>query len=237
MIGKLFPIRHLWTTPTHPVSPPPSCFPRIPGQQIDFSMYLHMGFSFISPIWCHDCSCSLPTPIINARVSWLGVREKRAESSKTHVALPPPCLVYLEFCSFFHSIYCFSLTHRGKQIFSVHRLGGTCTPSAFHMNVHMCIHLHKPACAQKILDHCDRVLAGFYAEVIYFRITVHYFCSSGCNLFQLPTGCVFLKRPENPGSMKTRSCFIMIQHDCCMSFGVKRLLSLTLEMMSYFVQH
>lgn len=37
-----------------------------------------------------------------------------------------------------------------------------------------------------------------FAEAIYFRITVYYFCSSGFSPAQLPRGCVFLKRLGDP---------------------------------------
>lgn len=55
------------------------------------------------------------------------------------------------------------------------------------MNVHT--HLHKQAGTQRILDRCCWGFFSFsFSEVIYFKITVHYFCWSGFSFTQLPTG-------------------------------------------------
>lgn len=90
----------------------------------------------------------------------------------------------------------------------MHRLGGTCAPTARHMDVHMFTHLQKPAGTHtEYWVARGSLLPGFFAGAIYFRIRVHYFCWSRCSLAQLPTGCVFLQRVENPGSTNTRVTF------------------------------
>lgn len=71
---------------------------------------------------------------------------------------------------------------------------------------------HEYATAQTGVSTDRNVVAGFFAGVIYFRITVHYFYQPGYKQAQVPVGCGLLKRLENQASTNTRSFIIFL---CC----------------------
>lgn len=129
IIGKLFSIQHLWTSPHRALSLPSSSLPRQPSRQSDFSTHPHMGLSFISPIWCHPTQLQ-DHPLINkARVSWLGVGKKLVELFiwlfLQHSSLPSEA--------------------SGCPVWT-----GLWTPTVTHMDMHMYTHLHKAASIENI---------------------------------------------------------------------------------------
>lgn len=119
-----------------------------------------MGLSSLLPIWC------CPTLLINkARVSWLGVREKHAESGQMRVGL-----FFLEHPE--HNIYCSPLnTLRKVELQCAQVWRHVC----IQCQTHGCAHVPAPAGTQKILNSDRIVVAGFLQK--------RSILGSQCNIF------------------------------------------------------
>ena len=159
MIGKLFPIQHLWTSP-HPACLTPSLPPSLPPSQLsvwqsDFSTYPHMGLSFISPMWCYPTQLHAQPLINKARVSCLGT-----ESVQNHPKLALfSFFKYLSLLPFREHIYSSPPTHSVTV-----QCAQAWRHVSRHMYVHVFIHLHKPAHTLRILDRCCWFSSFFFLQ-------------------------------------------------------------------------